>query len=288
LGGGMAITVDGNRLDAEWVCSDGVVRDRFTMMKDVKKKETYTIYEGDSISITSSWKGVHNWTGGMTSDTVKVSPIGLDIDTLTVVDDHNCLVDSFIVTKALRLPVELLSFTAEKQANNQVLLKWSTASEFNNAYFNVEWSTDMINFTSIGIVAGAGNSSQVLNYQLLHENPAQGMNYYRLRQVNMDSSVSFSGIASVNIDLASAVVNSKSSFIYVYPNPSQTGSYEVDYYSQKRKTAQLRVHNILGKLIYSDILQVNNGITHYDLNIVNIPAGIYFISVDEDVIKILK
>lgn len=38
IGGSMILEVEGNRLDAKWICADGVIRDRFTMMKTVNTK----------------------------------------------------------------------------------------------------------------------------------------------------------------------------------------------------------------------------------------------------------
>jgi 3',5'-cyclic AMP phosphodiesterase CpdA len=100
IGGGLALTVEGNRLDAEWVCSDGVIRDRFTMMKDVNKKETVIIPQGDSVMLTSSWHGSHAWSGGATAESIEFVGASAKTDTVVVTDNFSCLKDSFIVQKS--------------------------------------------------------------------------------------------------------------------------------------------------------------------------------------------
>lgn len=96
------------------------------------------------------------------------------------------------------LPVRWQSFTAQV-VSGQVMLNWSTAQEMNNRDFRVEHSTDQNNWTAITTMAGAGNSNSTRRYQYLHETPASGRNFYRIRQTDMDGSYSFTEIRSVSI-----------------------------------------------------------------------------------------
>ena len=283
----MALTVNGNRLDAEWVCNDGVIRDRFTMMKDVNKKELYFTAEGDSVNLLSTWLGNYNWTGGYNTKNITVAPLGIDTDTFIVTDNFNCLRDSFIITKSIQLPVELISFNAHKTTNYQVILNWTTATEFQNQYFSVEWSKDAVNFSSIGTVSGNGTTNMQHSYSFLHQQPVTGNNYYRLKQVDKDSTFSYSEIVKVFLDNF-LTVTIKDDFMYVYPNPSKTGEFDVDYYSTKNKTTTLKVFDLLGKLIYSDVWLIYTGISNYKLNLKEIPNGSYILMVDQKVIKLQK
>ncbi len=81
------------------------------------------------------------------------------------------------------LPVELVRFEAECHGSG-VRLQWSTASERDNDHFIIERSTDGTDFSPIGIVAGMGNSQNVVNYTFDDDN-AGGLHYYRLRQVDL-------------------------------------------------------------------------------------------------------
>jgi len=96
------------------------------------------------------------------------------------------------------LPIELLNFEANFK-ENKVDVKWSTATETNNYYFTVERSADGINFEGIATITGAGNSSNLINYNKSDFEPLSGISYYRLRQTDRDGSFSYSQIVAVNV-----------------------------------------------------------------------------------------
>lgn len=94
------------------------------------------------------------------------------------------------------LPVELISFEGETiGAVNH--LHWSTATERNNAYFDVERSTDGLTFALVGTVDGAGNSQQVTHYDMEDQRPLRGTNYYRLKQVDVDGTFTYSNVVAL-------------------------------------------------------------------------------------------
>ena len=95
------------------------------------------------------------------------------------------------------LPVELTQFAA-KANDESVSIDWSTVSESNSDYFKVERSIDGSNFDAIGKVKAQGNSVEQINYSFIDEDPVQGINYYRLRQVDLDGSFFFSEISPVD------------------------------------------------------------------------------------------
>jgi hypothetical protein len=95
-GGAMVLEVEGNRLDAKWICADGSIRDQFTLMKNTNFSKTYTINEGDSITLTAGFNGRYSWTGVTdTTQSVRVSPT--DTMTYVVKDVYDCVADSFHV-----------------------------------------------------------------------------------------------------------------------------------------------------------------------------------------------
>lgn len=110
------------------------------------------------------------------------------------------------------LPVEWLSFEAFKGNNDAVNLSWSTASEVNNDYFEIERSENGKEFSVIASVEGNGNSSAVSTYQYTDSKPLNGTSYYRLKQVDFDGQYEYSVIRAVNIAAA----------YFVYPNPADT------------------------------------------------------------------
>jgi hypothetical protein len=95
------------------------------------------------------------------------------------------------------LPVELISFNG-KEENGVNVLKWSTASELNSDFFEVEWSRDAIDWNTIGKMQAAGNSNFLLDYQFVHENFMSGINYYRLVQYDFNGDFETFNIISID------------------------------------------------------------------------------------------
>lgn len=86
---------------------------------------------------------------------------------------------------ATPLPVELAYFKG-KRYRQTTLLSWQTLSELNNDYFEIQKSSDAINFRTISPkIPGAGTSYQIHHYQWRDNRPNQGINYYRLKQVDI-------------------------------------------------------------------------------------------------------
>ena len=112
------------------------------------------------------------------------------------------------------LPVELLIFTGERLDAEQVLLRWATATERDNAGFElwrrVEGEPD---FSMVGRVDGAGQSQSMLQYTFIDPNPTEAVSYYRLRQVDTDGRSSDSPVVAVQGMRPTAA-------LLVYPNPA--------------------------------------------------------------------
>jgi hypothetical protein len=83
------------------------------------------------------------------------------------------------------LPVVFSQFEVHAEGC-KVQIRWSTAQERNNDYFILERSTDGGMFREIARVGATGNSSEPKEYQVTDTDPAEGLNYYRIQQVDMD------------------------------------------------------------------------------------------------------
>ncbi|GAA4438018.1 hypothetical protein GCM10023188_32880 [Pontibacter saemangeumensis] len=120
--------------------------------------------------------------------------------------------DAIMSTNAV-LPVELMEFKAVYKGG-QVQLKWSTASEQDNARFEVERMQEEQPFVTIGAVAGAGNSSSLLRYTYPDAAAPAGQLYYRLKQVDSDGTYSYSNVIAVSLPGAIGLTTK------IYPNPT--------------------------------------------------------------------
>lgn len=112
------------------------------------------------------------------------------------------------------LPVTLLYFTARKATSTSALLEWKTSQEINSKSFDVERSNDAVRFAKIGTIAAAGNSSTANTYNFTDNNPVKGMNYYRLKQIDVDGKFVYSPARLVVFDGLDA------STVKYYPNPT--------------------------------------------------------------------
>ncbi len=110
------------------------------------------------------------------------------------------------------LPVTLVSFTAAKQEKN-VLLKWTTATEIDNDYFIIERSSNGNNWETISQMPTQGNGSNLQYYQDKDLTPLQGVNFYRLKQVDIDGKFVYSKTVMVDMRL------NKENNLVLMPNP---------------------------------------------------------------------
>jgi len=183
-----------------------------------------------SVSVTLNWAGndmaevadiaelrVAHFIGGQW---VSVGGVTMDMDPMAGGMIASGLVSSFSPftlgsTMAMNaLPIELLSFTATPKSKT-VQLNWRTATELNNAWFQIERSANGRDFAEIGKLAGAGTSQVPLDYAFTDALPLNGWNYYRLRQLDTDGGFSFSPVQAVLMGKAGASVR-----LQVFPNPT--------------------------------------------------------------------
>ena len=169
------------------------------------------------------------------------------------------------------LPIELLYFYAEKTEEG-VLLDWQTTTEINNAYFDVEWSMNGIDFEKIGQILGAGTTNEPQFYELLHKTPIVGNNYYRLKQVDFDDKFEYSNI--LNIEYQTEQIEYR-----IFPNPTSN----FINIENGIEGEIVQIFNASGQLVESFSLQ--SPITHH--NVSNFPKGIYFIKIGTTVKRIL-
>lgn len=94
------------------------------------------------------------------------------------------------------LPVTLLDFSG-KLKNNSAALDWRTASEQNSRSFEIERSYDGSNFKKVGVVQAAGSSSSIRSYTFTDKDIAQDVNYYRLKQIDLDNRSEYSKVVVI-------------------------------------------------------------------------------------------
>jgi hypothetical protein len=136
------------------------------------------------------------------------------------------------------LPIELLSFDVSA-TSRKVDIFWSTATEHNTDFFTVQKTIDGFNFQDVANVTAAGNSDALLNYATEDLFPFQGISYYRLKQVNIDGSYTYTPLRSVKYEGESVV--------QFYPNPSAANNMTV---RSNESIDRLEIYEVNGKLVY--------------------------------------
>ena len=111
------------------------------------------------------------------------------------------------------LPIELVAFDAEPMGMHTVRTTWTTASERDNDHFAVERSLDGSSWEVAGTMAGAGNSTMLLHYELVDPAAYGELIYYRLRQTDTNGNSTISSVRVVQLD---GQVNAPT----IYPNPA--------------------------------------------------------------------
>ena len=110
------------------------------------------------------------------------------------------------------VPINLLSFDA-KANGSKVILNWKTESEKNNDYFIIERSVNGLDYSSIYKTKAAGNSNIINSYTANDNSPVTGINYYRLKQIDVDGRYTYSSVKTVNFD------HIENAQLVVFPNP---------------------------------------------------------------------
>jgi F5/8 type C domain/Secretion system C-terminal sorting domain len=167
------------------------------------------------------------------------------------------------------LPVLLLNFTANLVQNRYVTLQWQTSMEENNDRFEIERSTDGVQFISIDTVQGAGNSSTIQSYSTSDLKPVKGISFYRLKQVDLDGQYSYSSIRIIKIGTTVAPL--------VYPNPVNSVFTAV---SGAEPIREIVIYNAQGRIV--QYAMGNPTEEEMMVNIAGLSTGMYILKIKTD------
>ncbi|MBF9240016.1 DUF3494 domain-containing protein [Hymenobacter sp. BT683] len=186
-----------------------------------------------------------------------------------------------VTTSQVYLPVELTSFTAERRGE-QALLRWSTATERNNVYFAVQSSSDGLKYTTIGKVKGQGTTSMSHVYAWTDTRadryPA-GVIYYRLAQVDTDSSKHYSPVRTITAAPLAGLQ------VQVYPSPSQLPC-SLRINAKQAGSATLRLTDGLGRLVAQHQHQLLAGSNWLPLEeATTLAPGVYQVQVQQGAVR---
>jgi len=208
----------------------------------------------------ASYGGATNlW--GTTWTPAEVNNVGFGVGLSAVVQNGTAEVDHIRITifSSLNLPVELSQFYVEKEAGVHKL-QWRTQTELMNKCFVIERGDAAGNFVSLDEIAGQGTSSSAKDYSFTDDAPLDGINYYRLKQIDFDGSFSYSWIVAINN-------SSPEDDLILYPNPTQ-GQIQI---SKRATTGQMQLFDENMRLlkVFEENMQ--------NASISDLPDGVYFL-----------
>ncbi|MCZ2222219.1 MAG: T9SS type A sorting domain-containing protein, partial [Chitinophagales bacterium] len=214
------------------------------------------------------------YTGGI-ADTVYALPTATTTYTASVTTPGNCISsESVTITDTCSVvPVTFTSFTGKKEGTVNVL-SWTTATEVNNAGYELQRSADGKQFSKLDFIATKaenGNSNTALSYGYNDNKPLAGNNYYRLKQMDKDGKSSYSNVVILKGDKANQV-----SITGVYPNPTRN-TLNVNIASPSSERVSIVITDISGKVLVQQNVELNAGDNVKQIDVSRLSQGTYLI-----------
>jgi len=169
-------------------------------------------------------------------------------------------------TPSIALALNQLTLTANNINNDYVQLKWSASGDIPTNYFEVERSGVGNSFVQIMQVSAAGGSSGNENYSANDDNPINGINYYRVRQVDVNGNSHYSPIVAVNFGKRDAPV--------ISPNPANSYFYVI---AGSEPVKEITVYDASGKLLQQIVNE--SGSRNTIVSTANLSIGVYIVEI---------
>jgi len=181
---------------------------------------------------------------------------------------------SITFIEPIALPVTLTSFISSC-SNGTPVLNWSTASEQNSDYFQIERSSDGLNWVVVDRIKANGNSNSNIEYEFTDD--ISDLNgYYRLKQVDFDGKFEYFGPISVNCG----------NNIRVHPNPV-TNKINITGRTNT-KNIEITIKHGLNKVLYHNMETISNNLISKEIDLSNLQSGYYTITINQQPFKIIK
>ncbi len=171
------------------------------------------------------------------------------------------------------LPVEWQYFRVVKSAD-QADLQFATSLEINNSHFIIQKSIDGNRYYDIGQVEGSIDSREVNEYSFIDNDLEVGMNYYRIKQVDLNGASSHSVVRAID--------HHEVEPISVFPNPVGLNNPVLNIKNIQEEDSRIRIYNTLGSLIKEIKIQDNLRTDNLSIDLSNLDAGAYILQVGQN------
>lgn len=174
------------------------------------------------------------------------------------------------ITEMSPLPVKWLNLNANRISLDEIAISWTTSSEVSNAYFEVERTTDGVNFISLNKISGQGTTQKITEYSWLDQTAPQGIVYYRLKQVDFNGDFEYSNIMLVLplAEIGGDIV------VTAFPNPV-TEELNIDFSAEAPQQMDITFVDLLGNEVKKIVIE--KGRQSAKLDVRGLKKGYYFL-----------
>jgi phosphatidylinositol-3-phosphatase len=168
------------------------------------------------------------------------------------------------------LALQLINFDAS-QTNNNVTISWETSGQIDVEKFSIERSDDdQTNFKSIGSIDAPGIATVNNIYQFIDHSPLPGVEFYRLKETDLDNKIQYSKIIAVIIPVTKITYR-------VYPTPSENFT-SIFSDSPEEQMTSVQILSVNGKIITQVIAKLSSN-SPLKLNLTTLAKGVYFVKI---------
>jgi len=169
-----------------------------------------------------------------------------------------------------------------KPNSKGVAINWSTATETENSYFKIEHSGDGEVFNSVGEIKGNGTSKNEHDYTFTDVQPAIGINYYRIVDVD------YNGVKTTSKTVSVAYTNQNAgNVLNIAPNPT-VSSLSLSYEAQTAENSFMNIYDFNGRLILLQAINLTKGSNNARIDVSNLLSGIYIVKINNEVQRFVK
>lgn len=173
------------------------------------------------------------------------------------------------------LPVEIINFNISA-ASSEIALSWQTASEIDNAGFEIQRSKNGVDFQTLSFIEGRGSTGDLQSYSFVDDSKLRTnkLYYYRLKQIDFDGNFDYSNVLSTKL------IGTEISGVFS-PNPISSGQTRLVYSTPENGQLTLRIFDVMGKELLTNNYPVAKGLNTIDLNLDQLKGDLFFVKMEQ-------
>ncbi len=169
-----------------------------------------------------------------------------------------------VKTNLSLLPVQWLEFNAQRSGDASVI-SWKAEADNKFLQYQLQRSADGITFQTVAVL------SQYAGTSYIDETPFRGINYYRVKAVDVNGVYSFSKTAAVNFPVTATAIS-------YYPNPVRD-LVNVVVPQSAAETLSFQVSSLTGQVLYTEKKQMTEGSNRVQINLAGLSNGMYVLKI---------